>query len=198
MTGEAKLTFRPNQVVAPFLIAAPGKDAAAAKKVADEKVAKFVKACREAGVEQRNVLITEGGASPEYRGNEVTGYLVSRSVILTLTDMARVDEVLTAAIRNGGVQGGAVILQNTEHQSYESKVRLIAAQVARERAKGVTEALGAKLGLPVNVSDHTQPVENVSAGNFSVAADGSVTSSFANRDLAASSQMTVQFDMDAP
>ena len=198
MTGEAKLTFHPNQMMAPFLITAPGKDQVGAKKAADEKVTKFVKACREAGVEQRNVTITESGPSPEYRGNEIIGYTMNRSIVLTLTDMARVDEVLTAAIRNGGSQAGVVILQNTEHPSYETKARLAAAQAARERAKGLTEALGAKLGLPVNVTDRTQAVENVSAGNFAVSSDGSVTTSFASRDLTAVSQVTVQFDMEAP
>lgn len=198
MTGEAKLTFHPNQMMAPFLIVAPGKDQVGAKRAADEKVVKFVKACREAGVEQRNVTITEMGASPEYRGNEVIGYTMSRSIVLTLTDMARVDEVLTAAMRNGGSQAGVVLLQNTEHPSYEMKARQAAAQVARESAKGVTEALGAKLGLPVSVTDRTPPVESVSAGNFAVSSDGSVTTSFAKRDLTVVSQVTVQFDMEAP
>lgn len=198
MTGDAKQTFRPNQVVASFLLSASSRDQAGARKVNDEKLAKFVRACREAGVEQRHLTINEGGATPEYRGNEVTGYLFNRSVILTITDMARVDDALTAAVRNGGVVSGSVMIQNTEHQLYETKARVAAAQAARERAKGVTEALGAKLGLPINVNERTTPVESVPVGSFSVPVDGQVTSGFANREMIVTSQVTVQFDMEAP
>lgn len=136
--------------------------------------------------------------APEYRGNEVTGYIASRTISLTLTDMSKVDEALTAAVRNGGTLAGQVMVMNTEHQAWETKARVAAAITARERAKGVVEAIGAKLGLPISVQDRTASVEMVSGGSFAVLPDGSVSSSFATRELAATSQVTVMFDLDAP
>lgn len=198
MMGEARLTFRPNQVVATFLITATHREQAGAKKSNDEKLAKFVKACREAGVEQRNMTINEGGIVPEYRGNEVVNHVMNRSVLITITDMARVDDALTAAVRNGGTQTGSVVLQNTEHSTYETKVRVAAAASARERAKGVTEALGAKLGFPMGVTDNTPVVQSVAAGSYSVPPEGPIVTSFATRELVATSQVTVQFDVETP
>jgi uncharacterized protein len=198
MSGDARITFRPNQVVASFLISATGREPAGAKKSNDEKLAKFLRACREAGVEQRNITITELGVVPEYRGNEVVSHALNRSATLTITDMARVDDALTAAVRNGGTPNGSVTLQNTEHSIYETKVRVAAATSARERAKGVTEALGAKLGLPTGVTDRTPPVESVAAGGYSVPPEGPVVTSFATRELVAISQVSVQFDVETP
>lgn len=198
MVGEAKLTFHPNQVVATFLLSASHRDQAAAKKAGEEKLGKFVAALHAAGVEQRNLIINDVGLQPEYRGNEVTGYVANRSIVLTLTDMAKVDEALTAAVKSGATQAGQVMLTNTEHQAWETKARIAASTVARERAKGVVEAIGAKLGLPSASQDRTASIETIAAGTFVVLPDGSVSSGFALRELAATSSVTVQFDMDSP
>jgi uncharacterized protein YggE len=198
LVGDARLTFKPNQVLATFLLQASHRDQAGAKKLGEEKLAKLVRACREAGVDPRNITISDGGVIPEYRGNEVVGHVLNRNVQLTLTDMAKIDEALTAAVRNGGVLTGGVFIQNTEHQLYETRVRIAAAQAARERAKGMLEALGAKAGLPSSVSDRTQPVESISVGTFSVPAEGPVVTSFASRELTVISQVTVVYDIVAP
>ena len=198
MAGEAKLTFHPNQVVATFLLSASNRDQAAAKKAEEEKLGKLVAACRAVGVEPRNMTINDLGLQPEYRGNEVTGYVANRSIVLTLTDMAKVDEALTAAVKSGAAQAGQVMLTNTEHQAWETKARVAASTIARERAKGVVEAIGAKLGLPSGFQDRTSSIETIAAGTFAVLPDGSVNSGFALRELTASSSVTVQFDMDSP
>ncbi len=197
VAGEAKLTYRPNQVVATFVVPAAAKDAVGVKKISDEKIAKILKACRDAGVEQRNIMITENSVVPEYRGNEVVGQQLSRALNLTITDMGRIDEALTAAVRNGAQPQG-VYLQNTERLTWETKARVAAAAVAKERAKGEVEALGAKLGLPLGITDHTTSQEMVSAGTFSVPAEGPVVTAFASRELSVSSQVSAQFDVEAP
>lgn len=198
MVGDAKLTFRPNQALATFLLTTTHRDVVGVRKASDEKLARLMRACREAGVEPRNIVINEAGLQPDYRGNEVVGQILNRSVVITITDMAKLDDALTAAVRSGGTQTGPVYLNHTEHQAFETKVRVLAAATARERAKGVVEALGAKLGLPINVSDHTPPVENVPAGSFNVPSEGPVVTSFANRELTVSSQVNVVFDVDPP
>ena len=198
MVGDATLSFRPNQAVANFMLTTTHRDVAGVRKLSDEKLGKLVRACRDAGVEQRHIVINEAGLSAEYRGNEVVGQVHNRSVQLTIADMAKLDAALTAAVRAGLTQTGPVYLQNTEHQIYETKVRVLAAASARERARGVIEALGAKLGLPSSVNDHTPMVATVAAGNFNVPAEGPVVTSFANRELTVTSQMTVVFDVEAP
>ena len=196
VSGEARVAFHPNQVVATFLLTATHRDQAGVKRACDEKLDKLVKAVRAAGVAPERIVVNDSGAAPEYRGNELTGYTMSRSVALTITDLARVDEALGAAVRAGAAPSGQVVLLNTEHASFETKARLAAATAARERARGLTEALGARLGPPAGVSDHTPAVESLAAGTFSVAADGSLTTSFAARELWAASQVTVQFDLE--
>lgn len=196
LVGDARLSFKPNQVLATFLVQTTHRDQGEVKKLNDEKLMKLLRACREAGVDLHNITINAGAVSPQYRGNEVVGHTLTRDVLLTLTDMGKVDEALTAAVRNGGTSNGAVFIQNTEHQLYETKARIAAAQAARERGKGMLEALGAKLGLPSSVSDRTQVVERVSVGGFSVPAAGPVVTGFTSREMVVTSQVSVVFEVE--
>ena len=77
MVGDAKLTFRPNQALATFMLTTTHRDVAGVRKASDDKLAKLLRACREAGVEPRNIVINEAGLSPEYRGNEVIGQILN-------------------------------------------------------------------------------------------------------------------------
>lgn len=198
VSGEAKVTFRPNQALATFVLAAAHRDPAGARRACDEKLVKLLKAVADAGVARENVVVNDASPSADYRGNEVVGYTMSRSVLLTVTDVARLDEALGAAVRGGAIPSGAVVLQNTDHATFESRARVAAATAARERAKALTEALGARLGLLVTVTDSTPSVESFSAGSFSAAPDGSVITSFASKVLTVASQVTAQFDIEPP
>ncbi len=198
VSGDAVQTYRANQVVATFVLSVNQRDQAAARKLSDDKLAKLVKACTAAGVEARNVLVVDGGLTPDYRGNEIVAYVQHRTVTLTITDLARLDEALSAAVKNGAVPSGAAVLRNTDFQALATKARLAAAASAKERAKGMIEAMGGKLGLPVAVSDQTSGVDGVSAGTFTASPDGAVTAAWATRELTIVARVTVDFDIEAP
>lgn len=199
VAGDARLTFRPNQALVTFVLqVSQQRDAANARKASDEKVSRFMKAIAQAGVTTANVVLADGAAQPEYRGNEIASYSMSRVANITVTDLSKLDEVLTAGVKSGALPSGNVTLQATDHDVYETKARIAAAAAARERAKALTETLGAKLGLLVSVSDSTPVVESISAGAFVANADGVVTTGFGSKLLAVTSHVTVQFDIDAP
>jgi uncharacterized protein YggE len=185
-------------VTAAFLVSAPHKDAAVSRRNVEEKVARLLKAVRDAGVESTNLTLSEQPPAPDYRGSEAIGVISRTLVTLLITDMARVDDALAAAVRSGGTLNGVVFVQNTEHSAFENKARIAAATAARERAKGMAEALGARLGLPSVINDQTSNMEQLNVGSFSVAADGSVTSGFASKTITVTSRVSVQFDLEAP
>jgi uncharacterized protein len=193
--GDAKLTAHANQALLRLALVITGRDAAGTKKLGDEKLRKLTAALLEAGVERKNLQLEVGAPVADQRGVEVIGYQQHLSVTLTVTALARLDEVLSAIASAGGASGGVTLL-NTEHEAVESKVRVAAAQNARERAKGMIEALGGKLGLPVVVNDRTPVLEQLGVGALPV--EGPVVTGWATKDLVYTSQVTVQFDIDAP
>lgn len=199
IAGDARVTFRPNQVAATFLVTATHRDQATARRQSDEKVRKVLDGLLAAGVQARDLTVTEAAPAPEYRGNEVTGYVSNRHVAVVITDMARIDEALTAAVRAGGQPAGNVVVRHTDAKAFETKARLAAAAVARERAQGIVEALGGKLGLPRTVSESGQPNQGQGVGAVVVGPEGKVTSGFGAVELSVLGQVHVVFDiLDAP
>jgi uncharacterized protein YggE len=199
VAGDARVTFRPNQVAVAFVVTASHRDQAVARRQSDEKVRKVLDALLAAGVQARDLTATESGPGPEYRGNEVISYVSTRHVAAVVSDMARVDEALTAAVRAGGQPIGNVTVRHSDSKAFETRARIAAAAVARERAAGIVEALGGKLGLPRTVSESGQPNQGQSAGAIVVGPEGRVVSGFAAVELAVVGQVHVVFDiLDAP
>jgi uncharacterized protein YggE len=199
VTGEARVTFVPNQVVVSFSLGSTHRDLASLHKAHEDKVRKFLEACRAAGVEPRQWVLVHGGPTPDYRGSEVIGQVMTTQVTITLSDMARVDPVLDAALRAGGQPSGAVVLRNTEHVGYETKARIAAAATAKERAAGMVEAVGGKLGLPRAISDATQRHDGTSVGGLFVLKPGvGLPASFAGTELSVTSTVTAVFDIQDP
>jgi uncharacterized protein YggE len=198
LVGDAKIVFHPTEVLVPLTLSSSARDAATSRRATDEKVQKLFKALAAAGVDPHRIATTAQSTNPEYRGNEVVSSTSLWTGSITLTDMARVDEALTAAAKSGAQLSGTVQVKNTDHASYETQARIAAAADARKRAVGMVEALGAKVGLPASISDTTTALEVQYAGPFSVAPDGTVTTPYATMDLAVTSRVTVQFDITAP
>lgn len=198
ITSESQVVFHPNQVVMSFNLATPHRDQTGAKKANDEKLRGLLAAWAKAGVDGNQLTYVEAAASPDYRGNEVIGWIGVRNVSVVFSDLNRIDEAITAALKSGATLTGGVALRNTEHQLYENQARIAAAKQARERANGMMQALGAKAGLPATLSESTPAVWNVAGAPFMAAADGTVTTHYALAELTATSHVTVQFDIEPP
>ena len=195
VTADARLTFLPNQLVSNLVVTTNHRDQAGARKANDEKLYKVMGALKTAGVEQRDMALQAPGIVPDYRGNETIGFTATRSLTLTLNDLSRVDQVLTAALRAGAQPNGPVLLGNRDHAGWEDKARLAAATAARVRATAVVEALGAKLGLPRGVTDQTPQNQGQLSANFIAGPEGAVVTGFATTELSVTGQVSVQFDI---
>jgi uncharacterized protein YggE len=198
VVGTARVVSKPNQAVLRGAFQASGRDQAAAKKAADERVRKMLAALLAAGVERDQVSVDQSAPMPDQRGVEIIAWQQNLSLSVSLKDLSKLDDAATALVKSGVSLTGPVMLENTEHEQAESKARISAAVNARERAKGMVEALGAKLGLLVSVSDSTPAVATTAVNALQATADGPVTTGWASRELVTNSQVTVQFDIDAP
>lgn len=198
IVGDAKVVFHPSEVLVTLVLTSTGRDQAASRRANDEKVHKLFKALEAAGVEKRRITTVAQNTSPEYRGNEVVSSTTTWTGALTLTDMTRIDEALTAAVKCGVQPNGGVQLRNPDHAAYETKARVAAATDARQRAISILEPLGAKVGLPVTVTDSTTSLEQQYGGPFTAGPDGTVATPYAAADMVVTSRVTVQFDLTSP
>lgn len=193
VNGESTISFPANQITATFQITGRDRDVAGARKVLDQKLRAVQKALHGAGIDEKHVLVHEGGAVPEYRGNEVVAQQLSRTLIITFSDMAKFEDALTSVMRAGGAQQGTLQLRNTEQKTYEQKARTAAAASAKERATSLVETLGGKLGLPRVVNDVSTAAQGVGAVGVWCPAEGVPTINLV--ELSIVSHVAVQFDI---
>ncbi len=195
ITAEAKVTFPANEAFGNLVVTVKERDEARTRKAADEKLHKVLAAMKAAGASGPILVVRDSAIVPDYRGNEIIGYLSTRVITFTLGDLARIDGVLTAALRAGAQPSGAVVVRHSDSRAVEEKARLAAATAARVRATAILEALGGKLGLPRVVSEQLQAGLGQMSAVFYANTDGVVISGFAAIELSAVAQVSVQYDI---
>ncbi len=198
VVGSARVVSKPNQASLRAIFQSTARDQAGAKKAGEERARKLLAALVAAGVEREQVSLEQAAPVPDQRGVEIIAWQQNTVLAVSLKDLSKLDDAATALVKGGAVLAGPVMLENTEHDQAESKARLAAAVNARERARGMVEALGAKLGLLVSVNDSTPVLATTSVTAQQATADGPVTTNWASKEMVTTSQVTVQFDIDAP
>ena len=196
MNGEATLTFRPDRVSAGFTVMASHRSEAGARAALEAKTGAFLKALIEAGVSPQDLVPNPMSLQPQYRRNEIVEWHAVRVITVSVTTLARADEAFTAAVRMGGTLNSNLMLHRVDHIALEDEVRTAAAKDARLRAENVLGALGARLGMPISVTDNTAAVQVMSVGAFVTPVDGKVVSGIENQVMTLTSRVTVTFDIE--
>lgn len=193
VAGDAVVTFPANQLLATFHLTAKDRDVPGARKAADVKLRAVEKVLASAGIDGRRIIVHDTGPLAEYRGNEVVGQNYTRTVVVTVTDLSKLEDLLAAAMKAAGVPTCNLMLRSSEVKTYEVKARVAAAAVARDRASNLVETLGGKLGLPRSVTDHSSGSQGTANAIAVLTPEG--TASVNLVDLQVSSTVAVQFDI---
>lgn len=192
--GQAVLSFPADQLIASFQVVSAAREPAAARKVSEAKVVALKKVFADLGVSEKDVVIQEGAATPEYRGNEIISHTWIRSVTLSLGELTGADKTLTAVMRALGVQSGHLVLRSSAQLEWEAKARVAAAAAAKDRALKLVETLGGKLGLPRVVTDQTSAAQAMVSSTVILPANGG-DATFARPELTVGGNVAVQFDI---
>lgn len=156
--GEGKVEATPDRAILPVTIETKEKALADAKAKNDKRTDALIKTATSFGI-SRDKLKTSGlMIAPQYRWEQKTnrqvfeGYMVSRSVTITVDDLEK-SEKLIAALTEAGidqVQGIQFTFANPE--ALEASARKLAMGDARAKAQQLAEAGGAKLGTPLTIA----------------------------------------------
>jgi uncharacterized protein YggE len=187
VNGEVSMTVPATKLTLHIPTATREKDAATARRAADAKLAAMKKALP-ASVE---IVVYDGGLSPEVRGSEVIAQTLSRTISVTFNDLTHAEDDIGTALKHLGVVGASGQLIANDPVTAAQKASITAAKNARDRATLMVEALGGKLGLPRTVSESVSAPPSVS---FAVTmAEGVVK--LGKLELPVSAHVSVQFDI---
>ena len=105
MSGEAQINVVPDEVVLTLGVETSNKQLQTAKSLNDDKVKQVIAAAEALGVPAKHIQTDHISIEPRYRENyeqrDFVGYFVRQTVVVTLKDISRFEDLLTAVLEAG-------------------------------------------------------------------------------------------------
>lgn len=120
-------------------------------------VARLIALARDTGLEDDDISTAALSVrpdlefDPETRNSRLVGYVVSRQVSLKLKDIGRLGELTEQALSLGVTEASPASFDSSRRDELETEALAAAARDARRRAEVMAQALGVRLGPPLQI-----------------------------------------------
>lgn len=158
VTGTATLSAVPDVTVVTFGVEHFEPQLADALAQNREAAASLVKAIKTLGVDEKNISTDGLSVQIEYAYNngrmeKVTGYRISRTYTVKLTDAKLLERLVETGLDSGANQLMGIDFQVSDIAQLRNDARRQAVQAAKEKAELMAGQLGVKIGKPLNISE---------------------------------------------
>lgn len=167
VTGSSTMDASPDQVEIMFRIVAKATDAKTAQKIQADQ-ANAVVAALQKFVSKTDIQTTDFNLQPTYEWDGtksvLTGYEASNGIKIKTKNLADAGVIMDAAVNAGANRVDSIVfsLSRDRQKDLGQQALEAAAKNARDKASGVADALGVKLGKLVSVqisdSEYQPPV----------------------------------------
>jgi uncharacterized protein YggE len=185
VSGEAEVRVVPDEVVLTLGVETFDPVLKVSKDANDARIKRVLGVVQAAGVPPAKIQTDYISVEPRYRDSNIArdllGYVVRRSIVVTLSQIARFEGLLSDALDAGITHVHGVEFRTTELRKHRDAARAMAIRAAREKAAHLAGELGKALG-------DVQAINEGSYGYFS-----SYGSSWGNRYGAMNQNVTQSF-----
>jgi len=160
VSAQGKVTVSPDIAKIYFSVVSQGANP---KLLAENNIKKMnvaIDFVKSQGIEEKDVKTTEYNLVPRYEYDEntrttyITGYTLTQTVFVKVRDLNKVAEILGGLPPLGINQISSVSFDIDEPEKYLSEARNQAFDKAKEKAQGMAEKNGAKLGPVISFSEY--------------------------------------------
>jgi hypothetical protein len=191
-SGTASVDAVPDIATMSIEVNIAAKDAATAKKQADDRVAQYLSFLEQSGVAKKDISSANLRTQPDYdyqNGKSVLkGYRAVRTVEVTLRQLDKLNSLLDGALKAGLNEIRSVSLGVAQPESYKDKARKAAIDDAIHQAKELAAGFNSKLGPVYSVRYHVSNYQPSPMVRMMKAADAPVSAQETYE------QPTIQFD----
>ena len=157
VSGEGKISVKPDQVVINFGVDNLGKDAIEVKKLNDETIDKVLKYIKDFGISTSDFKTTNVSLNRDYDSEKKKyNYRASQSVTIILKDISKYDSLMMGLVDNGINNISNVEFKSSKLEEYKSEARKLALKEAKHKAEDYVSVLNQKVGKAITISDNTQ------------------------------------------
>lgn len=165
VTGEGDAALVPDMAIVSLSVNKMAPTAGEALKANAEAMSAVIAALKKRGIEDRDLQTSGLSINPQYHYPDqnsegqtaeptLIGYQVINSLSVRLRDVAKTGEVLDEAVTLGINQSAGITFLNSDTKAAEAEARKAAVKAARDKAEGLAEAAGVKLGRLVEMSEN--------------------------------------------
>ncbi|WP_312239670.1 oxidative stress defense protein [Pantoea sp.] len=203
-SGQATVDARPDIATLSIMVNVSSKEAADAKKQADDRVAQYFDFLQKNGIEKKDIDAANLSTQPEYdytkEGKSVLkGYRAVRQVQVTLRQLDKLNELLDGALKSGLNEIRAVELGVTNPDSFKDQARKAAIDNATKQATALAEGFNAKLGQVYSIRYHVANYQPMPMARMykaaSASADTTAQQTYEQQSIHFDDQVDVVFEI---
>ncbi|APV68793.1 oxidative stress defense protein [Salmonella enterica subsp. enterica serovar Essen] len=192
-SGTASVDAVPDIATLAIEVNVAAKDAATAKKQADERVAQYLSFLEQNQIAKKDISAANLRTQPDYdyqNGKSILkGYRAVRTVEVTLRQLDKLNSLLDGALKAGLNEIRSVSLGVAQPDAYKDKARKAAIDDAIHQAQALAAGFNSKLGPVYSVRYHVSNYQPSPVVRMMKAADAAPVSAQETYE-----QPTIQFD----
>jgi len=153
VTGDAEVRVVPDEVILTLGVETWDKNLGVAKRQNDKIVAKVLALATEYGIDAQHIQTDYVSIEPRYRNgyyeeSDFIGYFVRKTIVITLRDLSKFENLLTSALGTGVNHVLGIEFRTTELRKHRDEARALAIKAAQEKAIALAGELGQEVGDP--------------------------------------------------
>jgi len=156
--GSAEVKVVPDEVFIVFGVETSDPSMSAAKSENDKLVKKLLALATELKIDPKHVQTDFINIEPWEHdlGNQTkrVEYRIRKSIAVTLSDVAKFEELLARALEGGVNHVHGIQFRTTELRKHRDRAREMALQAAREKADLLAGKLGRQVGPAIRISEY--------------------------------------------
>jgi uncharacterized protein len=157
VTGSAEIRVVPDEVILILGVETVDKDLMVAKNQNDERVRKLLLLSNNLNIKPEHVQTDYIDIEPRYRDGyeqkDFIGFFVRKTVVITLKDTSKFEDLLTGALQSGANYVHGIEFRTTELRKYRDQARALAIKAAKEKATDLSKELGRTVAKPLNIRE---------------------------------------------
>jgi uncharacterized protein YggE len=157
--GQSEIRVIPDQAILNIGVVIFKKDLGVAKNEHDRIVSSVLAAAKKAGVSKDHLKTDYLQIQPRYRDTGpdrlFLGYDVRQSIMTTVTDIERVEDILSSMLEAGANQVHGVEFRTSELRKHKDEARSLALDAAKEKAEAMGKQLGQSIGRPISITEES-------------------------------------------
>jgi uncharacterized protein len=159
VTGESVVYVQPDKILISLGIETSDTVLDTAREKNTEILKKTIAVLEKCGVSKKAIQTDNLSIYPNYNDHAdhssiaYNGYIVRNALVVTLTDVSKLEKMIAGVVDVGVVRVHNVDFQTTELRKYRDQARRLALKAARDKAKDMAEVLDQTIGKPLQISE---------------------------------------------